>query len=523
MKYPIGIQTFSDLREDGYVYVDKTALVHQMVTSGKVYFLSRPRRFGKSLLISTLESYFRGRKELFEGLAMEKLEKDWYEYPVFHIDFNGDNFAKEGVLEAKIEGFLRQAERMYGKDEDLLTMGDRFEEVLRRAGEKYGRRAVVLVDEYDKPILDVLDTPMEDKNRDTLKAFYSTFKSADRYLQFVLLTGVTKFSQVSVFSGFNQPKDISMDDRYQALCGITQEELEQYFADPIAVLAAQEGCTSDEMKLSLKARYDGYHFSEGMVGIYNPFSILNAFDSLKLRDYWFATGTPTYLMRLLQHNHEQMNDLTGKYYDASLFADYKADVEQPLPMIYQSGYLTIKDYDRFTSSYLLDFPNNEVRRGFLSLIATGYFKTKPTQVMGWLAQAMRDLHLGKTSAFRDSLTAFLASIPYDSHPGLRSMDLMEKHFQYTFYLLVRLMGVYSRLLIEKAYSQGRVDCILETQDYVYIFEFKLDGTADDALRQIEEKGYAKPYADDKRCVKQIGVVFSSETRTVSDWKEKGEL
>lgn len=277
MKYPIGIQTFSDLREDGYVYVDKTALVHQMVTSGKVYFLSRPRRFGKSLLISTLESYFRGRKELFEGLAMEKLEKDWYEYPVFHIDFNGDNFAKEGVLEAKIEGFLRQAERMYGKDEDLLTMGDRFEEVLRRAGEKYGRRAVVLVDEYDKPILDVLDTPMEDKNRDTLKAFYSTFKSADRYLQFVLLTGVTKFSQVSVFGGFNQPKDISMDDRYQALCGITQEELEQYFADPVAVLAAQEGCTSDEMKLSLKAQYDGYHFSEGMVDIYNPFSILNAF------------------------------------------------------------------------------------------------------------------------------------------------------------------------------------------------------------------------------------------------------
>lgn len=232
MKYPIGIQTFSQIREDGYVYVDKTDLIHQLVSRGKIYFFSRPRRFGKSLMLSTLEAYYEGRKELFEGLAIAGLEKDWLQYPVFHIDFNGDNFAKEGVLEDKIEGFIAQGERRYGKDPDLLTMGDRFEAVLKHASEKTGRRAVVLVDEYDKPILDVLDTPMEEKNRDTLKAFYSTFKGADKYLQFVMLTGVTKFSQVSVFSGFNQPDDISMDPRYEALCGITKEEVEHYFHEP---------------------------------------------------------------------------------------------------------------------------------------------------------------------------------------------------------------------------------------------------------------------------------------------------
>ena len=309
MKYPIGIQTFSRIRENGYVYIDKTALIHQLVSRGSIYFLSRPRRFGKSLMISTLEAYYEGRKELFEGLAIAGLEKDWFQYPVFHIDFNGDNFAKEGVLEAAIEGYLGNWEDMYGKNPNYTTPGTRFIELLRRASEKTGRRAVVLVDEYDKPILDVLDTPLEEENRNTLKAIYSTFKGADKYLQFVMLTGVTKFSQVSVFSGFNQPKDISMDPRYESLCGITQEEMERYFHEPISELAEKDECTYEEMKERLKAQYDGYHFSENMLDIYNPFSILNAFDSLQIRDYWFASGTPTYLVRLLQHSNEQINEL----------------------------------------------------------------------------------------------------------------------------------------------------------------------------------------------------------------------
>lgn len=518
MKYPIGIQTFSQLREDNYVYVDKTALIYQLANDGKVYFLSRPRRFGKSLMISTLEAYYEGRKELFEGLAISKLEKNWFPYPVFHVDFNGDNFSKEGILEDKIENFIANGEDMFGKGSNAITTGDRFEAVLKNATEKSGRRAVVLVDEYDKPILDVLDTPMEEKNRDTLKAFYSIFKSADKYLQFVMLTGVTKFSQVSIFSGFNQPKDISMDSRYQALCGITQQELEEYFQEPLTALAKKEQYTVKEMKECLKVQYDGYHFCEEMLDIYNPFSILNAFDSLSLRDYWFASGTPTYLVKLLRHSNERINELVGHYYEAPFFADYKADVEQPLPMIYQSGYLTIKDYDRYTRSYLLDFPNDEVRRGFLSLLLTDYAKAQPASVSSWLMSSIRMLNAGKTTAFCDSLTAFLASIPYDAHFSTKTEELSEKYFQYTFYLILRLMGVYC-LHIELTQSQGRVDCILETPHYIYIFEFKLDGNADEALRQIEENGYTKPYLTDKRETICIGVVFSSQTRTISAWKE----
>jgi hypothetical protein len=283
---------------------------------------------------------------------------------------------------------------------------------------------------------------LEDHHREILKSFYSTFKGADEYLKFVLLTGVTKFSQVSVFSGFNQPKDISMDERYESLCGITQEELEKYFAEPISRLATKYECTVEEMKDWLKRQYDGYHFSTNMAAIYNPFSILNAFDMNEIRDYWFATGTPTYLIRLLQHSREQMNELTGKFYDPTMFIDYKADVEQPLPMIFQSGYLTIKEYNKKMGTYLLDFPNNEVRKGFLSVLAANYMKPKSKEVTSWITDAVMDLERGDTDAFRRSLTSFLASIPYDSHGSLKDIDITEKHFQYTFYLLLRLIGVY---------------------------------------------------------------------------------
>lgn len=520
MKYPIGIQSFSQIVEDGYVYADKTALVYDLVTTGKVYFLSRPRRFGKSLLVSTLECYFSARKELFKGLAMEALEQDWYEYPVFKIDFNGDRFAQPGVLEAKIEGHIAQWEKIYGKNPTELTTGDRFTGVLRRAAEQYGHRAVVLIDEYDKPILDALDTPQEDENRDILRAFYSIFKSADDYTRFVLLTGVTKFSQVSVFSGFNQPNDISMSARYEALCGITTEELERYFAEPIALMAKKYKYTIEEMKLVLKQQYNGYHFSDELTDIYNPFSLINAFFNNRMDDYWFRSGTPTYLQTLLQHNHEGINDLTGKYYEPKMFIDYKADVEKPLPMIYQSGYLTIKDYDIESNEFLLDFPNNEVRNGFLSLIASGYLKSDTTEVETWISAGIKLLKRGETTAFRDSLTAFLAGIPYDVHDSLKTTDATEKHFQYTFYLILRLLGGSGCILLtEKTQAVGRVDAILEFKDYVYIFEFKLDGSASEALRQIEEKHYAVPYRDDQRRVCCIGVDFSSETMTVKEWEE----
>ena len=365
MKYPIGIQSFERIIEDGYVYVDKTHLVYDLTHSGGIYFLSRPRRFGKSLLVSTLENYYLGRKELFKGLAMEKLEKEWNVHPVFHVDFNGGNFKNAGELEKKINFIISEWEKQYGLTghAEELGLGDRFTEVLCAAHEQTGRRAVVLIDEYDKPMLDVLDTDvtLEDRHRNVLKAFYSVFKAADKHLQFVLLTGVTKFSQVSVFSGFNQPKDISMDARYETLCGITQEELDRYFTEQMAEMAATNQCTPEEMRQTLKLQYDGYHFSKKMTDVYNPFSLLNALDSMDIRNYWFSSGTPTYLIRLLAHFKENMNELTGKYYPPEEFIDYKADVERPLPMIYQSGYLTIKDYDMRRNRFLRIFRTTRSR------------------------------------------------------------------------------------------------------------------------------------------------------------------
>ena len=336
--------------------------------------------------MSTLKNYFRCRKELFRGLAIDRLEKDWLTYPVFHIDFNGRDFTREGMLEEVLDGYVSGWEEEYGiapdKDRDR---GTRLIGLLEQAHKQTGRRAVVLIDEYDKPILDVLDTHLEttvdgnrmlleERNRNVLRGVYSVFKAADEHLQFVFLTGVTKFSQVSVFSGFNQPQDISMDDQFETLCGITQEELENYFEEPIEAMAQKNKRSAEEMKQLLKRQYDGYHFAPELVDVYNPFSLLNAFKSKRIADYWFQSGTPTYLVRLLRHTNEDLDELTGRFYAARQFVDYKADVEKPLPMIYQSGYLTIKDYNEEDNTFLLDFPNNEVKNGFLTVVAADYLK-----------------------------------------------------------------------------------------------------------------------------------------------------
>ena len=329
MKYPIGIQDFESIISGGYTYVDKTALVYRLVTEGNIYLLSRPRRFGKSLLVSTLEAYFLGRKDLFKGLAIDELETEWVEHPVFHISFGGENFIESGALESKINSNLNKWEELYGKAPVATTFGGRFLHTLQAAHQKIGKRAVVLIDEYDKPLLDVLDTGysttvdgkerlLEEHHRNILKGLYSVFKEADADLQFVLLTGVTKFSQVSVFSGFNQPADISMDPRYEALCGITEEELYSYFEKSIAEMAETYAYSIEEMKHELKRQYDGYHFGPKLIDIYNPFSLLNAFASKIMQDYWFRSGTPTYLIRLLNHTQENLNELTGRYYTPGL-------------------------------------------------------------------------------------------------------------------------------------------------------------------------------------------------------------
>ncbi len=525
MKFPIGIQSFENIISDGYVYVDKTAFVYSLTHEGKVYFLSRPRRFGKSLLISTLENYYLGKKELFKGLAIEKLETEWKTYPVFRIDFSTGVFSKAHVLEDSINMNLSKWEAEYGLEKCSDDFGLRLKNILTAAHAKTGMRCVVLVDEYDKPMLDVLDSnlfteregervALDEYNREILKSLYSAFKGADTDLQFVFLTGVTKFSQISVFSGFNQPEDISMGVQYDTLCGITEEEIDKYFAERIALIAESEGTTKEEIRNILRKRFDGYHFSRRIKGVYNPFSLLNIFKKCEIADYWAQSGTPEYLVRLLAHFNESIDDITGKYYDRSQFIDYRADNERPLPMIYQSGYLTIKDYDRESEGYLLDFPNDEVRRSFLTLLANNYLKSDE-QIESWLIRSTNNLKRGELDLFRTNLTAFLASVPYTVRRSKSTPDT-ERYFHTVFYLILRLASTYV-VYTEKCQSKGRVDCVIETKNFIYIFEFKLDGTARQALDQIESQGYAREYAADPRKLFKIGCSFSSETGTVGDF------
>lgn len=514
-KYPIGIQSFEVLREEDFIYVDKTDMIYYLAQQ-HICFLCRPRRFGKSLTISTLEAYFLGKRQLFNGLKIDQLEHDWKTYPVFHIDFNGVDFSQPMALENTLQSYVSRWEDQYQISADAnQSIGLRLASVIRIAHEKSGLRCVVLVDEYDKPILDVLESDKEDLNRNILKGFYSAFKSADADLRFVLLTGVTKFSQVSVFSGFNQPYDISMNPDYDALCGITDTEMDMYFTDSIAELARNSNVTEEQMRNALKTFYDGYHFSGSMLGLYNPFSVLNAFANNSLRSYWFSSGTPSYLLKLLRGKLVDMQTLLDKDYTPEYFIDYRACVEDPLAMLYQSGYLTIKEarfQDDFTKRYRLDYPNVEVKRGFVTLLANSYFSSNEEagsvceRMVGCLRNASLDeLH--------DIMNVYLADIDYEMRKD------KEYHFQYTFYLIFSLLSAY-HVKVEQHNSQGRADLVVETKDYVYIFEFKLDGTASEALQQIEDRKYALPYEKSGKRIYLIGASFGKKSGVIDDWQVK---
>ena len=514
MRYPIGIQTFETIIKENYAYVDKTDLVYNLAQN-HICFLSRPRRFGKSLLVSTLDAYFSGRRELFQGLKIEALEKTWDKYPIFRIDFAKGRFDVEGGLEQVLEEYVSNWESIYGKNDIYVTLSSRFQYVLEQAVAKTGNKAVVLIDEYDKPLLDVLEEDLEDVNRSILKDFYGTFKAADASLRFVLLTGVTKFSQITVFSGFNQPNDISMDSKYDAICGITETELHTVFAEPIVEMANRLDYTVDEMKAVLKKQYDGYHFSEELVDVYNPFSVINAFNKNRVDSYWYKSGTPTYLVKLLEGHNVNMQKLTSRSYESQYFVDYRADAEDPLAMLYQSGYLTIKSYDKRYGEYSLDYPNVEVAKGFVTLMANSYLKKAESEASYWIINFDRMLRRGALDEIMDAFTAFLASIPYEANKDERARDF-ETHFQYTLYIIFRLLSCYTTL-IERQNSKGRADIIVESDNDIYIFEFKLDGSVEEALKQIEEQQYALPYLNDPRSVHKIGVNISSATRTVDSW------
>ena len=528
MKYPIGIQSFEKIRKGGFVYVDKTDQVYKLA-QGSVYFLARPRRFGKSLLIDTLHCYFEGRRELFEGLKIMELEQEWTKHPVVKFDFNlGDKRKPDGLADY-ILSVIAKCEENYGiapivaesTGKPSQDIGVRFNHLIEELHEKTTQPVVVLIDEYDKPLLDLLDTgiPGDEQqlvaNRELLKGFFSTFKAADQHLRFVMLTGVTKFSQVTMFSGTNQPDDISLDKRYDTLLGITTEELHTIFAEPIRELANMMEMSEEETKEQLKQRYDGYHFSERMIDVYNPFSLLNAFSKQLMDDYWFASGTPSYIVRLLGKTQEDVMAYTGQYYKRQLFVDYKADTAMPLPMIFQAGYFTIKDFDRDFNTYLLDFPNNEVREGLVTLLANSYLHIGETAA-SWVQKIVKALRGGDLELVRRLFTSFLAETPYSMRPKKDQKD-RELYFHYTFYLILRLISCYT-VYTEKQLSEGRADCIIETSGYVYIFEFKLDGTATEALQQIHDRGYARAYEADPRPTYLIGASFSSKTGTIEEWK-----
>ena len=509
--YPIGIQNFEKIRKGGYFYIDKTALVYQLVKTGSYYFLSRPRRFGKSLLISTLEAYFQGKRELFEGLAMEKLEKDWVKYPVLHLDLNTEKYDTPESLENKLNGALVEWEKIYGEEPSEKSLAMRFEGIIKRACQQEGQSVVILVDEYDKPLLQSFDNEkLQEEYRLMLKAFYGVLKSADRYLRFVFLTGVTKFSQVSVFSDLNQLNDISMDWQFATLCGITREELATNFVPEIEAFGKKNNWSFVEVVERMERNYDGYHFHQDGVGVFNPFSVLNAFNKLELESYWFQTGTPTFLVSLLRKSNYDLRLLIdGIEAPATSFTEYRVNTNNPIPLIYQSGYLTIKDYDREFRNYLLEFPNEEVKYGFINFLVPYYTSISKEEQSFYIGKFVQELRTKDIDAFLSRLQAFFADFPYELN------DKTERHYQVVFYLVFKLMGQFTEAEVRSA--RGRADAVVKTPKYIYVFEFKLNGTAEEAIWQIDEKGYLIPYQADGRKLIKVGVEFSAIERNISRW------
>ena len=509
-QYPIGIQEFESLIRDGYYYVDKTKLIHRLITTGRYYFLSRPRRFGKSLLISTIQAYFEGKRELFKGLAIDSLANDWTPHPILHLDLNTQKYAKPDDLDDILNKALEAWEKLYGRNPAEKSLAMRFDGVIQRAREKTGQRVVILVDEYDKPMLQAIgNEELQHAYRETLKPFYGALKSRDGDIRFAMLTGVTKFGKVSVFSDLNNLNDISMSPWFYDICGISESELEAQFKEDIEALAGANGMTYYACLKELRRMYDGYHFEEEAPGMYNPFSLLGTFYNKKFGYYWFETGTPTYLVKLLQMHNYDLDDMSHNVTSEDVLNSIDAASTDPIPVIYQSGYLTIKDYDREFGLYTLGFPNYEVERGFVRYLMPFYTNVPPTKTAFEIKRFVMDVERGDYDSFLSRLRTFYADIPYEMQRDL------EVHYQNVLFIVFRLMGFHVN--VEYHTARGRVDLVLKTKAYIYVMEFKLDGTAEEAIRQIDEKGYAAPFKADGRKVIKLGINFSRETKTIDKW------
>ena len=510
--YPIGIQTFSKIREGNYLYIDKTEYVYRMTHSASSYmFLSRPRRFGKSLLTSTLHSYFSGRKDLFHGLAMEKLEKEWTEYPVLHFDMSTAKHADSEQLLQELNLKLYGYEQIYGRLEEEVNPNQRLMGLIKRAYEQTGKKVVVLIDEYDAPLLDVVhERENLDVLRNIMRNFYSPLKACDPYLRYVFLTGITKFSQLSIFSELNNIKNISMDEPYAAICGISEDEIRLQMKDDLGGLAKKLEITPEEALMKLKENYDGYHFTSPSPDIYNPFSLLNAFADGKFGSYWFGSGTPTYLVKMLDKFGVKPSEIGRRQLKSSVFNAPTETMTDAVPLLYQSGYITIKDYNKMLDLYTLDIPNKEVRLGLMESLLPYYVNNKTPEATTMVAYLFYDIQNGDMDAALHRLQEFLSTIPYCDNTRF------EGHYQQVFYIIFSLLGYY--VDVEVRTPRGRVDIVLRTKTTLYVMELKLDKSAGEAMEQIDLKNYPERFAFCGLPVVKVAVSFDSERCTIGDWK-----
>lgn len=517
---PIGIQSFEDLRKRNCIYVDKTSLVYKLITEGKPYFLSRPRRFGKSLLLSTLKAYFLGQKELFAGLAIEKLEEEWMEYPVLDLSFANDEFSTNGKLEKYVNLMLARYEEKYGIETISDLYSDRLSKIILKANELTGKKVVILIDEYDKPILDALYSEDEEKNRTLLCGFYSPLKGMDEYIQFLFITGITKVSHVNIFSGLNQLNDISLDENYSSICGISETELEKYFQPEIEALAERQEMTLEETKSKLAERYDGYHFTHDVEGVYNPFCLLKCFSEKDFGSYWFESGTPTFLVKTLQNQPLTLSSIiNGRRATENQFKNYDPDSKNMLPVIYQSGYLTIKGFEKQGRVYILNFPNKEIEEGFLNVILCKFVKV-PDDDMGLAIDNLRQkLRKKDIDGVLSIIKVGIADLP-----TVVQKDMCENYYESITHVMFRMTGF--NVVSELQSIYGRSDVIVTTEDSVFIFELKMDNgldfekVADEGLAQIDEKGYSSRFEVSGKNMYKIAIVFASNATGMVGWKIK---
>ncbi|MDE5877097.1 MAG: ATP-binding protein [Muribaculaceae bacterium] len=509
--FPVGIETFSAIREENYVYVDKTELIHRLVTSGKYYFLSRPRRFGKSLLLSTIEAFFEGRRDLFNGLAIMRHQHSWEKHPVFHLNFVNANLSSEEGIKENISQQIEYWEKEYGIATKAIELPQRFYAVIRSAVEQSGKKAAVLIDEYDKALVSTFNNEeLHNKFKAILKPIYGTLKAADRYICFGLITGVSRFSRLSIFSDINNLSDISLDNTYATICGITEEEMLRDCQCGIERLSATAESSFDDTVALLKKSYDGYHFTSECPDIYNPFSLFCAFEREEIGNYWFATGTPTFLIERLRNSDTYLPELFHSEVDTMQLADIDYYSSSPIALLFQTGYLTIKDYDSEYKSYFLGLPNREVANGFFKELLPVYMDDRNAKSLSAVRGFCRQVNAGDAEGFMSRLQAFLADIPYDL-----SKNKPEVYFENNIYIIFKLMG----FTVETEYrtSVGRIDLLVKTKRFIYVIELKLNGSAEDAIAQIEEKNYSLPFATDPRTLFKIGISFSKETRNIDSW------